>query len=236
MPDFFEQLRIAQKVVREIGAVLEDIQHAGGERGVAVQSRQYIRAGEGFLEEMLETLPAAVQRGGGHGLRQQRRPLVQEARQAAGGNRGIHFRFERRSFGRQAVVHGFLRVDDALVDLPHGRQVFVQVSLEGFGGGRLTASGGEHLAGQQSRARPGRWAGCGFAGLRRIAAGAPGAAGIRRRWPGARIRRRREGPCRAGGRAPAWCLRGAPTVHGRRAGVGGTAPGIRYRGCRRASA
>ena len=52
---------IAQQVVGEVGAVLEDVEHCGGELRIRLQAAQQLGAGKCLFQKMLEALAAAMQ-------------------------------------------------------------------------------------------------------------------------------------------------------------------------------
>src|ERR1019366_2035757 len=56
LPDLVQQLRVAQQVVRKVEAVLEDIEHAGGQLGGSIQAALEVGAGHALLQEVLEPL------------------------------------------------------------------------------------------------------------------------------------------------------------------------------------
>ena len=61
---------MAQQFVGEVRAVLEEIQHTGGQCGIAIQALEQRRSGKRLLQKVIEAFPAAVQARGGHYLRQ----------------------------------------------------------------------------------------------------------------------------------------------------------------------
>ena len=173
----------------------------------------------------------------GHSVRQLRRALIEKARQVAGRRRErLRLRpATRRRLRRQRVVHRLLRMNHALVDLAHSVADAPPASASngsrrerrrrGLSGGILRASRSSSLriGGQR----------VGLAVLFHLqpVLQVPQEL-VSRRQPrvfavGEQV------PCRAGGTARAWCRRGEPTARGRRAGAAGTAPGTRYRECRR---
>jgi hypothetical protein len=148
-----QHLRLAQQLIGEVWAVLEHVQHVRRQLAVGVQLAQQIGTGHGLLQKMFEAHAPAVQAGCGDRLGKLRRAVVQKTRQVAGRGNRFHFGLQGGGFRRQGVIHRFLRVDHALVDFAHRRQVLLQALLQGGGVEGLPRAIGGHPARQRLHAR-----------------------------------------------------------------------------------
>ena len=146
LPQLVQQFRVAQQVVRKVEAVLEDIEHAGGQLGVSIQAALQVGAGYALLQEVLEPLDTAAQARSGHRLRQLRRALFQQARQVVRRRLWLPFLFRGLGLRQDGVVHGLLRVHHPIVHFPHSRQVLFQLRLERLSGQHGARAVGRHLA------------------------------------------------------------------------------------------
>ncbi len=130
------QIRMADQLIGEVLAVLEQIDGGFHQRRIRIETPQPLGIRQNFFEERLEAIAAAAQaRSGDHGG-ELRRALIEEFYEIAGCGRRRGRRFGDQARRRitllqrcHCVIHRLLCVDDSLIDIPNPDQVLVQPAL-----------------------------------------------------------------------------------------------------------